>query len=211
MSTQLKPWRIYTEEWNPSEEQINSVFPIEEITEEIGKNLSLEVLRDDEVRLKYPDLYNISVQARAHNRGLVELLQVYYESNKESPELASLLGVQLPQIMWADKFGFEEKLITIHISKLNQEEVFINDIVLVKNEDFDPLSDALLDKILNNLRKFAKEQGAKYLSGYASNKNTLKLLIGKGFKEDFRPGMGNDYLSSIAKSTGEQFPYYDEL
>ncbi len=211
MSTNLKPFRIYSEQWSPSEEQINSVFPIEEITAEIGKDPSLEVLRDDEVRLKYPGLYNISVQARAHNRGLVELLQEHYMPNSESPELANLLGVQLPQIMWVDTLGLEEKIITILISKLNTDEVFINDIVLVKNEDFDPLSDALMDKILKNLRRFAKEQGAKYLSGYASNRNTLKLLIGKGFKEDLRENMGNDYLSQIAKSTGEQFPFYDEL
>lgn len=211
MSTGLKPRRVYSEQWNPSEEQINSLFPIEELTAEIGRNPGLVVLRDDDIRLKYPEIYNISVQARAHNRGLVELLQEYYESNRESPELANLLGVQLPQIMWVDDLGMEDKIITLLISKLNSEEVFINDIVLVKNEDFDPLSDALLDKILRNLRKFAKEQGAKYLSGYATNKNTLKLLISLGFKEDHRTDMGNDYLSGIARSTGEQFPYYDEL
>ena len=209
MST--KPRRIYSEEWNPTEEQIKSLFPIEEIASEIGRNPDLEVLRDDEVRLKYPGLYNISVQARAHNRGLVELLQEYYESNSESPELASLLGVQLPQIMWVDTLGLEDKIITLLISKLNKEEVFINDIVLVKNEDFDPLSDELLDKVLNNLRRFAKEQGAKYLSGYATNKSTLELLKRKGFKEDQRSDMGNDYLWGIAKSTSEQFPFYDEL
>lgn len=211
MSTKLKPWRIYSELWNPSEKQINSLFPIEEITAEIGRDPGLEVLRDDEVRLKYPGLFNISVQARAHNRGLVDLLQAYYEPNSESPELAGLLGVQLPQILWADTLGLEEKIITLLISKLNKEEVFINDIVLVKNEDFDPLSDALLEKVLNNLRRFAKEQGAKYLSGYATNKNTLELFKSKGFKEDQRSDMGNDYLSGIARSTGEQIPYYDEL
>lgn len=211
MSTGLKPWRVYSEQWNPSEEQIHSIFPIEELTTEIGRNPGLVVMRDDDIRLKYPEIYNISVQARAHNRGLVELLQVYYESNRESPELANLLGVQLPQIMWVDNLGLEDKIITLLISKLNNEEVFINDIVLVKNEDFDPLSDVLLDKILKNLRKFAKEQGAKYLSGYATNKNTLKLLISLGFKEDHRTDMGNDYLSGIARTTGEQFPYYDEL
>lgn len=207
----LKPRRVYSEQWNPSEAQINSIFPIEELTTEIGRNPGLVVLQDDDIRLKYPEIYNISVQARAHNRGLVELLQEYYESNRESPELANLLGVQLPQIMWVDALGMEDKIITLLISKLNNEEVFINDIVLVKNEDFDPLSEALLDKILKNLRKFAKEQGAKYLSGYATNKNTLKLLISLGFKEDHRTDMGNDYLSGIARSTGEQFPYYDEL
>lgn len=207
----IKPWRIYSEQWNPSEKQINSVFPIEEITSEIGRDPGLEVLRDDEVRLKYPDLYNISVQARAHNRGLIELLQEYYETNSKSPELANLLGVQLPQIMWADTLGLEDKIITLLISKLNKEEVFINDIVLVKNEDFDPLSDELLDKVLNNLRRFAKEQGAKYLSGYATNRNTLELLMSKGFKEDERTNMGNDYLCGIARSTGEQFPFYDIL
>lgn len=211
MSTKLKPWRIYSEQWNPSEEQINSIFPVEEIAAEIGRNPGLEVLKDDEIRLKFPSLFNISIQARAHNRGLVELLQEYYEPNSESPELAGLLGVQLPQIMWADTLGLEEKIITILISKLNKEEVFINDIVLVKNEDFDPLSDVLLEKVLNNLRRFAKEQGAKYLSGYATNKNTLELFKSKGFKEDHRSNMGNDYLSSIARSTCEQIPYYDEL
>lgn len=211
MSINLKPSRIYSEQWNPSEEQINSLFPIKEITSEIGRNPGLEVLRDDEVRLKYPALYNISVQARAHNRGLIELLEAYYESNSESPELASLLGVQLPQIMWVDSLGLEEKIITLLISKLNKEEVFINDVVLVKNEDFDALSDALLNTILINLRKFAKEQGAKYLSGYATNKNTLELFKRHGFKEDYRTNMGNDYLWGIARSTGEQFPFYDEV
>jgi len=123
----VKPRCIYSEQWNPSEEQINSIFPIEEITSEIGKDPSLEVLRDDQVRLKYPGLYNISIQARAYNRGLVELLQEYFESNNESPELGSLLGVQLPQIMWVDSLGLEEKIITLLISKLNKQEVFIND------------------------------------------------------------------------------------
>ena len=211
MSIKPKPWRVYSEQWNPSEEQINSIFPIDEITAEIGRNPGLEVLRDDEVRLKYPGLFNISVQARAHNRGLIELLQEYYEPNSDSPELADLIGVQLPQIMWVDTLGFEEKIMTLLISKLNKEEVFINDIVLVKNEEFDPLSDALLEKVLNNLRRFAKEQGAKYLSGYATNKNTLELFKTKGFKEDLRSDMGNDYLSGIARSTGEQIPYYDVL
>lgn len=207
----IKPRRVYSEEWNPTEEQINSIFPIDEITAEIGRNPGLEILRDDEVRLKYPGLFNISVQARAHNHGLTELLQAYFGPNSESPELASLLGVQLPQIMWVDTLGLEENIMTLLISKLNKEEVFINDIVLVKNEEFDPLSDALLEKVLNNLRRFAKEQGAKYLSGYATNNNTFELLKTKGFKEDQRSNMGNDYLSGIAKSTGEQIPYYDEL
>lgn len=211
MSIKPKPMRIYSEQWSPAEEQIMNIFPVAEITAEIGKDPGLEVLRDDEIRLKYPGLYNISVQARAYNQGLVLLLQEYYESNSENPELGSLLGVQLPQLMWADALGLEEKIITLLISKLNKQEVFINDIVLVKNEDFDPLSDALLDKILNNLRRFAKEQGAKYLSGYATNKNTLKLFKSKGFKEDQRSDMGNDYLWGIAKSTGEQFPFYAEL
>lgn len=211
MYARPKPSRIYSEQWSPSEEQINGVFPIVELTAELGKNPALEVLRDDEVRLKYPGLYNISVQARAHNRGLVELLQEYYEEKSESPEFANLVGIQLPQIMWVDTLGLEEKIIILLISKLNKDEVFINDIVLVKNEDFDPLSDALLATVLNNLREFAKEQGAKYLSGYASNKNTLKLFKRLGFKEDHRENMGNDYLWSICRSTGEQFPFYDEL
>ena len=95
---------------------------------------------------------------------------------KYKPELAGLLGVQLPQIMWVDTLGFEDNLISLHISKLNKQEVFINDLVLVKNDNFDPLSDAIHEKVFNNLRKFAKDQGAKYLSGYAANRSMLNLL-----------------------------------
>ena len=207
----VKAQRIYSEQWNPTEELINSLFPIEDITSEIGRDPGIKVLRDDEIRLEYPGQYNISVQARAHSQTLFELLQEYFETYRNSPEFAGLVGVQLPQIMWVDTLGFEEKLISLHISKLNKREIFINDIVLVKNEDFDLLSDSILDKVLNNLRLFAKEQGAKYLSGYASNTNTLKLLKSKGFKEDKRENMGNDYLWRLAFIKGEDLPFYDEL
>ena len=207
----VKPWRIYSEEWNPSEESINSIFPIDDIISEIGKNPGLEMLRDDEIRLKFPSQYNISIQARAYNQVLTQLLQEYFEPNSDSPELASLLGVHLPQIMWADTLGFEEKIISLHISKLNKQEVFINDIVLVKNDNFDLLSESVVSKVLNNLRLFAKEQGANYLSGYAANKATLELFKGNGFREDKRTSMGNDYLWVIASKLGEQYPFYAEL
>jgi hypothetical protein len=207
----MKPRRIYSEQWNPSEEQIKSIFPIDDITAEMGKNPVLEVLRDDEIRLKYPSEYNISVQARAYNQSLVELLHEYYEDYKNSPEFAGLIGVQLPQIKWADTLGLEETLISLHLSKLNNQEIFINDIVLVKNEDFDLLSETTLEKIFNNLRKFAKDQGADYLSGYAANKSTLRLFLRNGFEEDKRESMGNDYLWRIAQMTGEQLPFYVEL
>jgi len=203
--------RIYSEQWSPTEEQINSIFPINDLILDIGRDPGVAVITDDEVRLKYPGQYNISVQARAYNRGLVELLQENYETHRDSPEFASLVGIQLPQIMWSDTLGFEDKIISLHISKLNKNEVFINDLVLVKNEDFDLLSDFVIDKILNNLRKFAKDQGAKYLSGYAANRATFTLLNKKGFKEDKREIMGNDYLWGLALQMGEQFPYYEEL
>jgi hypothetical protein len=207
----VKPVRIYAEQWNPAEEQIKNLFPIDDIKSEIGRDPGLEILKDDEIRLKFPAQYNISVQARAHNQSLIELLHEYYETYRYKPELAELLGIQLPQIMWADTLGYEEKLISLHITKLNKQEVFINDIVLVKNEDFDPLSEDILDKVLNNLRKLAKDQGAKYLSGYAANRSTLELFKSKGFKEDKREGMGNDYLWGIAVVMGEQLPFYTEL
>lgn len=207
----VKVERIYSEQWNPTEEEINSIFPIADIITDIGRDPGIEVIIDDEVRLKYPGQYNISVQARAYNRSLVELLHEYFETYRDSPEFASLVGVQLPQIMWADTLGFEEKLISLHISKLNKHEVFINDLVLVKNEDFDLLSEAVIDKVLNNLWLFAKAQGAKYLSGYAANLATFSLLNRKGFKEDKRESMGNDYLWALALQMGEQIPYYVEL
>lgn len=207
----LKPRRIYSELWSPSEEQINSIFPMDDIISEIGRDPGIQVFLDDAVKMKYPAQYNISVQARAHNLSLTELLQEYYEPNKEKPELEDLLGVKLPQILWEDTLGYEDKLITLHISKLNDQEIFINDIVLVKNEDFDILSDEIIDKVLNNLRTFAKEQGAMYLSGYAANRTTLALFKSKGFWEDKRKNMGNDYLWEIAAMTGEQMPFYDKL
>ncbi|EGW37624.1 hypothetical protein [Desulfosporosinus sp. OT] len=207
----LKPMRIYSEQWSPSEEQIKSLFPINDIISEVGKDPGIKVFTDDEIRLKFPAQYNISVQARAYNQSLVELLHEYYEDYRYKPELAELLGVQLPQIMWVDTLGLEENLISLHITKLNKQEVFINDIILVKNIEFDSLSDGILDEVLNNLRRFAKDQGAKYLSGYAANKSTLELFKAKGFKEDKREGMGNDYLWGIAVVMGEQLPFYVEL
>lgn len=206
-----KPRKIYAEEWNPSDEQINGIFPIEDLKLEIGRDPGIKVFRDEEIRLEYPSQYNISVQARAHNQSLMQLLQDYYTTYCNSPKLGELMGIQLPQIMWVDTLGYEEKLISLHLTKLNKQEVFINDIVLVKSEDFDLLSDTMLDTILNNLRAFAKAQGAKYLSGYAANRATLKLLQSKGFKEDHREDMGNNYLFRIAVISGEQLPFYDEL
>ena len=207
----VKAERIYSEQWTPTEKQVNSIFPIDDIIADIGRDPGIAVITDDEVRSKYPGQYNISVQARAYNRGLVELLQEYYEPYRDSPEFASLVGIQLPQIMWTDTLGYEEKIISLHITKLTKNEVFINDLVLVKNEDFDLLSEAVIDKVLNNLRLFAKAQGAKFLSGYASNLATFSLLNRKGFKEDKREIMGNDYLWSLSMQMGEQIPYYVEL
>lgn len=207
----LEAQRIYSEEWNPSDNSIRSLFPIDDLKAEIGKDPKIKILRDDEIRLQYPAQYNISVQARAYTQRLVQLLQEYYSDYSESPELAGLLGIQIPQIMWVDTLGFEEPIISLHISKLNKREIFINDLVLVKNEDFDLLSDALIKKILDNLKAFAKEQGVKYLSGYAVNRATLKLLKSMGFSEDKREVMGNDYLWRVNSIRGEQLPYYEEL
>lgn len=207
----VKAQRIYSEQWNPSEEDIKGLFPIDDLKSEMGRDPEIKVLRDDEIRLQYPGQYNISVQARAYNQRLVELLQEYFTTYSNSPELAGLLGIQIPQIMWVDTLGYEEPLISLHISKLNKHEIFINDIVLVKNEDFDLLSDEVIEKVLNNLRLFAKEQGVKYLSGYAANRATLNLLKSKGFLEDKREERGNDYLWRLATIRGEQLPYYEEL
>ena len=207
----IKAQHIFAEQWNPSKEQIDSLLPIDDITTEIGRDPGIKVLRDDEIRLAYPRLYNISVQARAHNLELVELLQKYFDPYKNSPELAGLLGVQLPQIKWVDTLGFEEPIISIHLSKLNKNEVFINDIVLVKNNDFDPLSNGILEKVFHNVSVFAKEQGAKFLSGYAADRDMLNFLKRKGFGIDRREIMGNDYIWEIAVMLGEQFPYYKEL
>ncbi|MDQ7094849.1 hypothetical protein REC12_14720 [Desulfosporosinus sp. PR] len=207
----LKPRRIYAEQWSPSEEQINSIFPLDGLISEIGRNPGIKVFRDEDVKKKYPAQYNISVQARAHNIGLTQLLQEYYEDYKAKPEFEDLMGIKLPQILWEDSLGYEDKLISLHISKLNNQEIFINDIVLVKNEDFDILSDEIIDKILNNLRSFAKEQDARYLSGYATNRSTLALFKRKGFQEDKREMIGNNYLWKIAEMTGEQLPFYTEL
>lgn len=207
----VKAQRIYSEQWNPSEDDIKSLFPIDDLISEIGRDPGIKVLRDDEIRLQYPGQYNISIQARAYNQRLVQLLQEYFNTYCNSPELASLLGIQIPQIMWVDTLGFEEPLVSLHITKLNKHEIFINDIVLVKNEDFDLLSEGIIEKVLNNLRFFAKEQGAKYISGYATNRSTLNLLKTKGFMEDQREGMGNDYLWRVAAIRGEQLPFYGEL
>ena len=195
----VKVQRIYSEQWDPSEEDIKSLFPVEELTSEIGKNPGIKVLRDDEIRLQYPGQYNISIQARAYNQRLVELLQEHYTNNCDNPELAELLGVQLPQILWVDTLGYDK------------QEVFINDIVLVKNEDFDLLSDSIIAAVLDNLKVFAKKQGAKYLSGYAANRSTLNLLKSKGFAEDKREANGNNYLWRLASIRGEQLPYFVEL
>ena len=207
----LKPRRIYTEEWSPSEEQLNSIFPLAEMTLEMEMNPGITVLRDQQIKEKYPAQYNIAVQARAYNLGLVELLQEYYEANKTNPELEDLLGVKLPQILWEDSLGLDDKLISVHLTKMNKQEIFINDIVLVRNEDFDLFSEELMAAIFENLRGFARAQGAKYLSGYAVNRSTLALLKRKGFQEDRREIMGNAYLWTIAEMTGEQLPYYTEL
>lgn len=207
----LKAQCIYSEQWNPSEEDIKSLFPIEDLKSDIGRDPGIKVLRDDEIRLQYPGQYNISVQARAYNQRLHQLLQEYFNTYSDSPELEGLLGLQLPQIMWVDTLGFEEPLISLHITKLNKHEIFINDIVLVKNEDFDLLSEGIIERVLNNLRLFAKEQGAKYLSGYAANRSTLNLLKNMGFIEDKRENMGNDYLWRVAAIRGEQLPFYEEL
>lgn len=207
----LKPTWVFEEQWNPSEDQINSIFPIVEIASEIGRDPGLKVLRDEEIKQKYPAQYNISIQARAHSLGLFDLLHQNYETYGKRPEFEELMGVKLPQILWEDSLGFEDKLVSLHISKINRQEVFINDIVLVKNEDFDILSDKIVDEVLNNLRTFAKAQGANYLSGYAANRATFALFKSKGFAEDKREIMGNDYLWRIASLTGEQMPFYTEL
>ncbi len=207
----LKPRRIYSEQWSPSEEQISSIFPVDDLISEIGRNPGIKVFRDEEIKKMYPAQYNISVQARAHNVGLVELLQEYYEDYKGKPEFEDLVGIKLPQILWEDSLGYEDKLISLHISKLNNQEIFINDIVLVKNEDFDILNDEIIDKVLNNLKAFAKEQDVRYLSGYAANRSTLALFKRKGFQEDKRELIGNNYLWKIAEVTGEQLPFYVEL
>ncbi|HBV87846.1 hypothetical protein [Desulfosporosinus sp.] len=203
--------RIYSEQWNPTEEDIKSLFPMADLIAELGRDPGIKVLRDDEIRLQYPGQYNISVQARAYNLRLTQLLQEYFTNYCNSPELAGLLGVQIPQIMWVDTLGFEDPLISLHISKLNKQEIFINDIVLVKNNDFDLLSDGLIEKVLDNLRAFARNQGVKYISGYAANRSTLNLLKSKGFLEDTRESMGNDYLWRLAVIRGEQLPFYEEL
>jgi hypothetical protein len=50
----VKAQRIYAEEWNPSDEQINRIFPIEDLKLEIGRDPGIRVFRDDEIRLEFP-------------------------------------------------------------------------------------------------------------------------------------------------------------
>ncbi|MGC6589110.1 hypothetical protein ACPV3A_29715 [Paenibacillus sp. Dod16] len=200
-----------TEKWSIVEDEIKNFFPTDKIIEVIGRDPEIITLQNDEIRFKYPEQYNISVLARAYNDSMDSRLRKYYNTYHDDPKLKDLLKISLPQLMWIDTLGFNKPIISLHITKLNSKEIFINDIVIARNDNLDGLGNGVFDIVLKNLRAFARQKGIKIISGYAVNPIVFRIFETKGFAADKRTNMRNDRLWNASLQTEQQIPFYELL
>ncbi|MCM2532183.1 hypothetical protein NDK43_06945 [Neobacillus pocheonensis] len=200
-----------TEKWNAPLDNLESILPIKEIKEVLGKDPNIKIYFDNEIRKINPSNYNMSITARAYNDNKDSKLKRYYKKYSDSFEYKDLMKINLPQILWKDTLGLDRTIIGLHISKLNKEELFINDVVLAKNEKLDGLKNGIFDIVLNNLENFAKNQGLKYISGHAMTKIVFDIFNSKGFLPDKRKFNRNDKLWEQSQIHGYQVPFLKKI
>ncbi|WP_066314546.1 hypothetical protein [Bacillus sp. FJAT-29814] len=200
-----------TETWNAPLNNLESILPIKEIKDVLGKDPNIKIYFDNEVRKMNPTNYNMSISTRAYNDNMDSRLNRYFKKYSDSFEYKDLMKINLPQILWKDTLGLEHTIIGLHISKLNKEELFINDVVLAKNEKLDGLKNGIFEIVLNNLEDFAKNQGLKYISGHATNNIVFNIFNSKGFLPDKRKYNRNDKLWAQSQLNGFQVPFFKEI
>ena len=194
-----------------SKEEVKSLFPRKQIEKILEKEVELLVFRDDEVLEDDIVDYNMAVAARAHNDSMKSRLRKFYSNFYNSSDFKNKMKVELPQIKCRD--NFENTLITLHFSKLNYNELFINDVALFKNSnEKETIGKGVFSKILSNLESIASKQEINIISGYSTNQATYENVFkNHGFKLDDRRIMGNDYLLEQSKKTGAQVPFYKNI
>lgn len=200
--------RLIKEKWSNANFDFFSLIPSQKIKNIMGFDSNIKLLLDNDVREKEPIGYNISIIARAHNERMFDKLQKYYGEFSDTPKFSTIMGIELPQVLLEDSLGYNEPLISIHITKLTQNELFLNDIVLVKNLNLESIGNGVFSDVLKNLINFAKTEKIKFISGYAVNYEVLKKFKAKGFIEDKREDKGNDLLWEMAMQSHGQFPFY---
>jgi len=170
---------------------------------------------DDSILQKDVESYNLSIFTRAYNEDIPDeklcrknLFSVYPLMGSES--LRETVSIKLPQVMIFDDLGFDEEMISLHFSKLRNDEYYINDIVMQKKPNL-LLRNGIAKQVISNLMNLAKTNNIRYISGYAMNEVIFNVFLGYGFKADVRDEYGNDYLLYLAKQTGCQYPFYIDL
>ena len=201
-----------TEKWdNPLDhEKLLNIMPTTTIAEILGKDPQITVLFDEDIKKIKPFNYNMSIMNRAYNDNMESRLKKYWKYHR-SEEYANLMKINLPQIFLKDNLNLKHIIIGLHVSKLRKDELFINDVVLAKNEELDGIKNGIFDIVLDNLTKFAKEQNLKYISGHAANVIVYKIFLQKGFKADVRTHLRNDKLYKQSTITDSQIPFYKEI
>lgn len=205
----------YEEEWDLTESDILSIFPIEKIERCIGENPNFEVLFDDDILRKDAEAYNLSIFTRAFNQDIPEeklcrknLHNIY--DLMEDISLRDVVHIRLPQAIIFDTLGYDEVVMSLHFSKLRSDELYINDFVMMKNPNTF-LKNNIASEVMENLKKLAKTKNIRYISGYAMNEVVFQIFKNYGFKDDMRAEYGNDWLMSIAMQTKCQYPFYIDL
>ncbi|MCC2507563.1 hypothetical protein [Bacillus cereus] len=205
--------KMATENWDIpiDKNKLLNLLPIDHITDALGENPKIEILLDDEIRMSIPQNYNMSISTRAYNDNMESKLKKYFAKYHESTEYKKLMKISLPQIFLRDTLGLKRTIIGLHISKLNSQELFINDIVLTKNENLEGFKNGIFNTVLENLYVFAKEQGLKYISGHAVDNFTFHKFEKKGFQADTRRYNRNDKLWEQSRLNRAQIPFFKEI
>jgi hypothetical protein len=202
------------EEWKITDGELLSLLPLQEISDALGTELNLKILRDDDL-LKY-DLtsYNMPIFTRAFNEDLKtdrlcrENIYKFIHSI-DNLNFRDTFSISLPQALIYGNEINDEYMIGLHIAKIRKDELFINDIVLHKDKQT-LLHKNLLSKVVANIKFLCSQHNIKYISGYAINNKVFELFQRNGFKADQRIQHGNDWLYRMSRN-GKQIPFYIEL
>jgi len=194
------------EEWINKNYNFLDLLPVKKINSILGKDAMLKVYKDAEIKEKEKLTYNTVIVVRAHNEGMKELLYRYFDDICIA-DFESLFNIYLPQILISDSMGFERPVISLHITKLNKYEIFINNIILYR-DNTTRLLNGVFDDVLNRLKEFGRLEGIKYISGHASLHTQLTKFLSKGFQIDKRKDMRNDELWAMSELTRTSFPFY---
>jgi hypothetical protein len=169
-------------------------------------------MMDDSILEYNVEKYNMPIFVRAYNNYFKWNEQKLKKLHKSMSQknMRDMCYINLPQVMIIDGLGYGEPVISLHLAKLREDEIFINDIALYR-EPAQFMRNGVAGDIIKNLKELSMKNSVRYISGHAETWGAFNALKKHGFIADTRNQYGNDLLLELAQIHGKQYPIFQEL